>query len=142
MADRISREHRSWNMSRIRGKDTGPEKRLRSLLHRSGYRFRLYHPRLPGRPDLVFPKYHAVVFVHGCYWHRHEGCPQATTPKTHTDFWQAKFNGTVERDRRKSQELIRMGWRVITVWECELENNIQGVLRDVSHRLKEIHDGP
>ena len=129
-------------MSRIRGKDTKPEIRMRSMLHRSGYRFRLHHPKLPGRPDLVFPKYHAVVFVHGCYWHRHKGCKNATMPKSRSDFWQAKFDGTIDRDSRNSAELTKMGWRVITVWECELEKDPQSVLQNVSHKLEGMHDGP
>ncbi len=128
-------------MSHIRGKDTGPEKRLRSLLHRSGYRYRLHHPNLPGRPDIVLPKYHTAVFVHGCYWHRHEGCPRTTTPKSRTMFWQAKFDRTVERDKRKTEELLQIGWRVITVWECELEKNPDGVLQNVSRRLKDVRNG-
>ena len=137
MADRISQEHRSWNMSRIKGKNTGPEKCLRILLHRSGYRYRLHHPKLPGRPDLVLPKYNAVIFVHGCYWHRHRGCPKATMPKTRTEFWKAKFNDTIERDKRKADELKRLGWVVITVWECELDKRPEGVLRYVKGRLEE-----
>jgi DNA mismatch endonuclease (patch repair protein) len=137
MADRISRERRSWNMSRIRGRDTSPEKRLRSLLHFSGYRFRLHDPKLPGRPDIVLPKYHAVVFVHGCYWHRHSACPKATTPKSRTQFWMSKFHATVERDKRKSAELAGIGWRVITVWECDLERDPSAVLEVVTRALQE-----
>ena len=136
MADRISEQRRSWNMSRIRGKDTAPELHLRSLLHRAGYRFRLHHPTLPGRPDIVLPKYRAAVFVHGCYWHRHAGCPLAATPKTRTGFWQAKFDNTVRRDRRKARELAQLGWRVITVWECQLEKNPEEALRGVKKLLK------
>lgn len=137
MADRISKEHRSWNMSRIRGADTGPELRLRSLLHQRGYRYRLHDPKLPGKPDLVFRRYRTVVFVHGCYWHRHEGCAKATTPKSRADFWHAKFNGTVERDQRKARELAEKGWRIITVWECELEKDPHSVLREVCRKLEE-----
>lgn len=141
MADRISKERRSWNMSRIKGKDTQPEKRLRSLLHRSGFRFRLHHPGLPGQPDIVLPKYRTAVFVHGCYWHRHKGCPKATTPKSRTDFWQKKFDGTVERDRRKAEELTELGWSVITVWECELQQDPEGILSKVSTQLKGVNKG-
>jgi len=135
MADRISQEHRSWNMSRIRGKNTGPEKQLRSLLHRAGFRFRLHDAGLPGKPDLVLPRYKTVIFVHGCYWHRHPGCSRATTPKSRTDFWLAKFQGTVERDERKAKELRNQGWRVITVWECDLERTPDIVLRKVRQQL-------
>ena len=137
MADRISEQRRSWNMSRIRGKDTAPELQLRSLLHRAGYRFRLHYPTLPGRPDIVLPKYQTAVFVHGCYWHRHPGCPLAATPKTRTRFWQAKFDDTVRRDQRKAAELTQLGWRVITVWECELDRNPEEVLWEIKEQLTE-----
>ena len=137
MADRISPEHRSWNMSRIRGKDTGPELRLRSLLHRAGFRYRLHDTTLPGKPDLVLPRYRTVIFVHGCYWHRHSGCKYATTPRTRTDFWLAKFQGTVERDRRTAEALTQRGWRVITVWECELKRDPAGVVFEIRRQLEE-----
>ena len=136
MVDRISEEHRSWNMSRIRGANTKPELQLRSLLHGAGYRFRLHKPKLPGRPDVILKKYRTVIFVHGCYWHRHSNCPNATTPGTRTNFWQAKFDDTVERDKRKTAELRGYGWRVITVWECELEKDPQGVLDDIRSVLE------
>lgn len=120
MADRISETHRSWNMSRIRGRDTSPEIAVRSLLHQLGYRFRLHRRNLPGTPDIVLPKYKAVVLVHGCFWHRHEGCHYAYTPKSRIEFWQEKFRRNVERDRRQLEALRELGWKVITVWECEL----------------------
>ena len=135
MVDRISEERRSWNMSRIRGKNTSPELRLRSLLHGAGYRFRLHDKKLPGRPDIVLKKYRTVIFVHGCYWHRHPGCPNTTTPGTRTDFWQSKFDGTVERDKRKARELRAIGWRPLTVWECELEKCPQAVLDNIHREL-------
>lgn len=141
MVDTISKEHRSWVMSRIRGKDTGPEKLMRSLLHRAGYRFRLHDKKLPGRPDIVLKKYRTVVFVHGCFWHRHPGCRKTTTPSTRTEFWKTKFDKTVERDRRKAKELEAMGWRVITVWECELESAPDAVLERVHCQLKGGRDG-
>ncbi len=121
MTDRLSRERRSWNMSRISGKDTAPEKQVRSALHRAGYRFRLHSRTLPGRPDLVLPKYRTLVLVHGCFWHRHKGCRFAYTPKSRTAFWNAKFDANVERDRRTARELRRLGWKVVTVWECEAD---------------------
>jgi DNA mismatch endonuclease (patch repair protein) len=136
MADTISRERRSWNMSRIRGKDTGPELRLRSLLHRAGYRFRLHDKTLPGKPDLVLKKHKTAIFVHGCFWHRHPGCRNATSPSTRPDFWQAKFEGTVERDRRAGETLHELGWRVLTVWECELESDAAGALKRVLEQLE------
>lgn len=135
MTDRISQAHRSWNMSRIRGKDTIPEILLRKLLHRAGYRFRLHSPNLPGKPDIVLKKYKTVIFVHGCFWHRHEGCPGATLPKTHTDFWLDKFRGTVERDRRKQKEIEEAGWRVVTVWECQLKKDPESIMGFVESQL-------
>lgn len=119
MADRLTKSHRSWNMSRIRDRDTKPEKIVRSLLHRMGYRFRLHRRDLPGSPDIVLPRYHLVVFVHGCFWHRHEGCKYAYVPKSRPEFWKTKFEQNVERDRRVRRELEAEGWRVETVWECE-----------------------
>jgi DNA mismatch endonuclease (patch repair protein) len=109
-------------MGRIRGRDTGPEKRVRSLLHRLGFRFSLRRKDLPGRPDIVLPRRHAAVFVHGCFWHRHNGCRNSVLPKTRPEFWLAKLNGNVERDRRNAAALKKMGWTVLTVWECEVEN--------------------
>lgn len=117
--DNLSPERRSWNMSRIRGKDTKPELVVRSMLHRMGLRFRLHRKDLPGKPDIVLPKYRTVIFVHGCFWHRHRNCRFAYTPKTRQEFWQQKFVGTVERDKKKAKQLRRLGWRVMTVWECE-----------------------
>jgi len=106
-------------MSRIRGKDTAPEVAVRSLLHRMGYRFRLHVRNLPGTPDIVLPKYKTVVFVHGCYWHRHRGCQFAYTPKSRIDFWERKFAENVRRDRTVRRQLRRLGWRSIVVWECQ-----------------------
>lgn len=136
MADTITAERRSWNMSRIKGTDTGPERHLRSLLHGAGYRFRLHKKNLPGRPDIVLPRYRAAIFVHGCYWHRHPGCRYATTPSTRSEFWADKFAATVARDARKAGELTAAGWRVITVWECDLEKDPGGTLAGVIQQLK------
>ena len=109
-------------MSRIKGKDTAPEKIVRSILHRLGYRFRLHKTKLPGRPDVVLPKHQAIVFVHGCFWHRHKKCKDATMPKSRTEWWQVKLEGNAARDKRNQIALRRAGWRVLTVWECETEN--------------------
>ena len=133
--DTLSPEHRSWNMSRIRGGDTKPERLVRSVLHRQGYRFRLHRRDLPGRPDIVLPKHRRIVLVHGCYWHRHPGCRLAYTPKSNLEFWQAKFNETVQRDERQMRELSALGWQVTIVWECEtkqltaLAERLQGVIQ-------------
>ena len=118
--ERIVSSVRSRNMAAIRGKDTAPELAVRRILHAMGLRFRLHRKDLPGRPDIVLPKHRTVVFVHGCFWHRHEDCRYTTTPKTRQEFWQTKFAANVERDRRNRTDLQRLGWRVIVVWECEL----------------------
>ena len=123
MTDRISEEHRSWNMSKIRSKDTIPELTVRKLLHRMGYRFRLHRKDLPGNPDIVLPKYRTVVFVHGCFWHRHEGCRYAYTPKSNVDFWKAKFEANIERDNYVRSKLEAEGWTVVVVWECETRDD-------------------
>jgi DNA mismatch endonuclease (patch repair protein) len=118
--DPLSPAQRSALMARIRGKDTGPERMVRSLVHGLGYRFRLHRRDLPGTPDLVLPRLRTAIFVHGCFWHRHRHCRFATTPATRRIFWQEKFNLNLERDRRAAAALRRMGWLVITVWECQL----------------------
>ena len=120
--DKISKEHRSWNMSQIKGKDTKPEKIVRSLLHRLGFRFRIHQKNLPGKPDVVLSKYNTVIFVHGCFWHRHEGCIDATFPKTRTEFWHNKFEKTKERDLSHQEALKQLGWKIIVIWECELKS--------------------
>lgn len=122
MTDRISKEHRSWNMSRIRSKGTEPERRVRSTLHRMGYRFRLHRKELAGIPDIVLKKYRTVIFVNGCFWHRHKGCKFAYTPKSRIDFWQQKFNENIHRDREVLKDLTNLDWRVLTIWECQTEN--------------------
>jgi DNA mismatch endonuclease (patch repair protein) len=120
--DRISEERRSWNMSRIRGKDTKPELVVRSFLHRMGYRFRLHRKDLPGKPDIVLPKHNTLIFVHGCFWHRHKGCKYAYMPKSRIGFWRDKFDGTIKRDMRHQEQLNEMGWKVHVIWECEIKN--------------------
>lgn len=120
--DRLTKEKRSWNMSRIRGKDTKPEVVVRSMLHGMGYRFRIHVKGLPGCPDIVLPKYRAVIFVHGCFWHRHTGCKYAYIPKSRQDFWAKKFQKTVERHEIVTRELEEQGWKTLVVWECETAN--------------------
>lgn len=120
--DKLTPDRRSWNMSRIRGQNTGPERRVRSLLHRCGFRFSLRRKQLPGKPDIVLPRFHTVMFVHGCFWHRHTGCHNAVLPKTRADFWTRKLSGNVERDRQNTDKLERLGWKVLVVWECELDD--------------------
>jgi DNA mismatch endonuclease, patch repair protein len=120
MVDVFTKQKRSQVMSRIRGRDTVPERGVRSLLHRLGYRFSLRAATLPGRPDLVLPAYSTVIFVHGCFWHRHTGCQFAYTPKTRPEFWLSKLTGNASRDRKVRRQLRALGWSVITVWECDL----------------------
>lgn len=120
MVDTLTQPHRSWNMSRIRGKDTAPELEVRSLLHGAGYRYRLHARDLPGRPDIVVRTRKLAIFVHGCFWHQHPGCANARMPKSRTDFWQAKLSGNTERDKRNLSALRRAGWRVMIIWECQL----------------------
>lgn len=120
--DIITNEKRSWNMSRIQGKDTKPELIIRSLLHSSGYRFRLHAKKLPGVPDIVLPKYKTVIFVHGCFWHRHKGCKFTYTPKSRVEFWESKFQKNKERDRIVMNKLKKLGWKIIVIWECEISN--------------------
>lgn len=123
MTDVFSKSKRSEVMSRIKGQNTKPELVVRSLLHRMGYRFRLHKADLPGKPDIVLSRYKAVIFVHGCFWHRHKDCKFAYTPKTRTDFWLKKLEANVIRDQQVKADLEQLGWRVITVWECELRTS-------------------
>jgi len=109
-------------MSRIKGRNTGPELQVRSLVHRLGFRFSLRRTDLPGKPDIVLPRLQTVVFVHGCFWHRHRKCRNSTIPKTRREFWLRKLNSNVSRDRKNAVALRALGWHVIVVWECELEN--------------------
>src|SRR5688572_18262247 len=170
MRDRLTKERRSWNMSRIRGKNTSPEMAVRRLLHRMGYRFRL-HVRIPFppnrprprsrpssstasssshpltvsrslrhlrfiRPDIVLPKYKTVIFVHGCFWHRHRGCKNCTTPTNRREWWVAKLEGNATRDTFHRKALRKLGWRVIVVWECHTESPKK--LRYVAERFCRI----
>ena len=122
--DILTVDQRSRNMARIQGRNTKPEMRVRSLLHRLGYRFRLHRAKLPGSPDIVLPCHRAVIFVHGCFWHRHAGCRGASNPKTRPEFWGAKFEANVRRDRNAVEALEGLGWRVLVLWECESKDVI------------------
>lgn len=120
MVDTVNSQTRSRMMSGIRSKNTGPELALRSALHASGFRYRLHGKGMTGKPDIVMAKYRAVIFVHGCFWHRHAGCRFASTPGTRPEFWQAKFEANAARDKVVHADLLRAGWRVATIWECAL----------------------
>lgn len=134
--DRITKEHRSWNMSRIRGKNTAPEMLVRRFLYSQGIRYRL-HAKLPGKPDVVIRKNNRVLFINGCFWHGHANCKFAVTPKSNTNFWQSKIRGNIERDQRNRQQLEHDGWKVLTVWECELEKDRDLTLQNVLSFVKE-----
>jgi DNA mismatch endonuclease (patch repair protein) len=124
MVDNLSPRERSILMSRVRNKDTKPELRVRRLLHSLGYRYRLHPKTLPGKPDLVFPGRRKVVFVHGCFWHRHKGCKLSSTPSSSRNFWREKFIANVERDRRNIDALENEGWDVLVVWQCETNETV------------------
>lgn len=134
--DILAPEQRSLLMSRIRGKDTGPELRVRQLAHALGFRFRLHRRDLPGSPDLVFASRRKAIFVHGCYWHRHTGCRYAYSPKSNKEFWQAKFAANVARDQIATKVLRELGWQVLVIWECEtrdaeaLRSRLAGFLKN------------
>lgn len=119
--DTLSPVRRSELMSRVRSKDTKPEMRVRRMVHAMGYRYRLHHGKLPGRPDMVFPKRRKIIFVHGCFWHRHEDCRRNRTPKSRREFWDAKLEKNRLRDLENQSKLREMGWDVLVVWECETE---------------------
>ena len=131
--DIVSKTRRSEIMARIQGRDTAPEMIVRRTAHRLGFRFRLYRKDLPGRPDLVFPRYRAAVFVHGCFWHRHDSCRFAYTPGSRVRFWTEKFRQNVARDRRTEDALRSLGWQVLVIWECETRDDAV-----VGHRLKDF----
>lgn len=120
-ADRLSSEKRSWNMSRIRSANTRPELAVRSFLHQKGFRFRVHARQLPGKPDIVLPKYQTAIFVHGCFWHSHYRCSNAVFPRTRSAFWRAKILGNKKRDAKAARRLRSLGWKVLTIWECETE---------------------
>ena len=131
--DRISPEKRSWNMSRIKSKNTTPERIVRSYLHRNGFRFRLHVKELPGKPDIVLPKYKTVIEVRGCFWHRHKGCKYAYMPKTRIEFWQKKFNENICRDIVTDQMLSKAGFKVFVVWQCEIT---EAYLNDICLQIR------
>ncbi|MCI6242361.1 MAG: very short patch repair endonuclease [Agathobacter sp.] len=123
-------------MSRIKGKDTKIEVIVRQYLFSKGYRFRKNDKRYPGKPDIVLPKYKTAIFIHGCFWHRHSGCKNATVPKTRTEFWNDKFEKNVRNDRIKQEQLEQMGWKVIIIWECELEKNFLQTMEALESELQ------
>ncbi|MEO6721762.1 MAG: very short patch repair endonuclease [Ferruginibacter sp.] len=133
MADVHSKAVRSYNMSRIKGKNTKPEMLVRKFLHANGFRYRPYDKKLPGKPDIVLPKYKTVIFVHGCFWHGHAGCKKAALPKTRTIWWRDKISINKRNDFKSTLKLRSQGWQVIEIWECELS------LTSISHTFESIH---
>lgn len=129
MPDIFSPEKRSWIMSRVKNRNTSPEKLVRSLLHRLGFRFRLHHKKLPGHPDIVLPKYRKVIFVHGCFWHGHD-CPRGKRPATNREFWNEKIERNRARDRHSEAKLGELGWESLVVWQCETKD-----LEELAERL-------
>lgn len=139
MADIKTKESRSYNMSRIAGKDTKPEELVRKYLFSKGFRYRKNVRKLPGTPDLVLPKYRTVIFVNGCFWHGHEGCKYFVWPKSNAEFWRQKNETNISRDRRKEAQLRDMGWNVMIVWECELHpSKKQATLERLESQLRQI----
>ncbi|MHB8781188.1 MAG: very short patch repair endonuclease [Candidatus Geothermincolia bacterium] len=132
MSDVFDPEKRSWIMSRVRGKDTKPEKTVRSAVHRMGYRFRLHEKNLPGHPDIVLPRHRKVIFVHGCFWHGHEGCKRSKLPTSNVEFWTEKIHRTRERDQAALELLEEQGWDILTVWQCQAKEaeRLNGILDD------------
>ena len=137
MADSLTPEKRSWNMSRIKGTDTSIEIQVRKYLFSQGFRYRKNVKTLPGKPDIVLSKYRAIVFVHGCFWHRHPGCKEAYTPKTRVEFWQEKFERNVQNDALHREELTSEGWRVFVVWECEIRKHFEETMQRLVVQIKE-----
>lgn len=139
--DTVDKATRSKIMASVGQKDTGPEKLLRAALHKRGLRYRLHDRSLPGSPDLVFPRFRAVIFVHGCYWHAHS-CYRSTLPKTRRDFWSKKFKDNKERDERKVRQLLETGWRVLIVWECVLVGKIALPSSEIAEAVKNWLESP
>ena len=122
MTDKLTSEQRSYLMSRVKGKNTKPEKLVRSLLHGMGYRFRLYCKDLPGSPDIVLPRHKKVILVHGCFWHGHPGCKKAARPKSNQTYWNTKLDENIARDTRVRSDLRSLGWQVLVTWQCEIDD--------------------
>lgn len=132
MTDTLSPQERSKRMSLIRGTGSAPEMKLRRLVHRMGFRYRLHVKELPGKPDLVFPSRCAVIFMHGCFWHRHKGCKLARLPKSKLEFWKPKLEANTKRDLHNQRQLKALGWRVLVVWECEMADTerVSAIVRE------------
>jgi len=140
MTDTHSKTVRSYNMSRIRSKNTKPELAVRKYLFAHGFRYRLHDKKLPGKPDIILPKYKTVLFVHGCFWHAHENCRYAIMPKSNTDYWTGKISGNVSRDFSSSKKLLDTGWKIIVIWECNLRKlNFDFTMEQLMVQLREYN---
>lgn len=135
MADKLTPSKRSWNMSRIRGKDTKIEVKVRHYLFSQGFRYRKNVTDMPGKPDIVLPRYRTVIFIHGCYWHRHEGCRNCSTPSTNQAFWLQKFEKNVENDLKHKKQLETAGWKVLVLWECQIEKDFDSLMEKLVKEL-------
>jgi DNA mismatch endonuclease (patch repair protein) len=141
MTDIVDSETRSRMMAGIKGGNTRPELLVRKFLHSKGFRYRLHDVALPGRPDITLPRYHTVVLVHGCFWHRHTGCPLAYSPRSNEESWRAKFERNVERDKENVRDLVSLGWQVIIIWECGLRHKKQCKLEWLPQQIKSGKSG-
>lgn len=130
MADNLTKEQRHRNMQNIRAKDTSIEIKFRKALFHAGFRYIKNDKKMIGKPDIILPKYKTIIFIHGCFWHRHENCKYASSPSTNSDFWQSKFANTVKRDKIEQQKLRDAGWNIIIIWECEIKHNFQETLEN------------
>lgn len=137
MSDVHSKKVRSYNMSQIKDKDTKPEMLVRRFLHSNGFRFKLHDKNLPGKPDIVLPKYNTVIEVQGCFWHAHKNCKYFKLPETNIDFWKNKINNNINRDKAKKEKILELGWNLIVIWECELKKDkIESTLKNLFVTLK------
>ena len=134
MSEKLNPEQRSRNMAAVKNKNTAPEIIVRKTLHRLGYRFRLHRRDLPGNPDIVLPKYRAVIFVHGCFWHGHPGCSRASRPRTNAEFWNTKLDKNLRRDQEVQARLHALGWRVLVIWQCRTKDREQ-LEQQINHFL-------
>ena len=136
MADVHSKETRSYNMSQIKGRNTKPEMLVRKFLHAQGFRYKLHDKTLPGKPDIVLPKYKTVIFIHGCFWHGHNSCKYYVVPKTRTEWWLQKINGNIANDEKAVKALKKDGWKIITIWECDLKPaKVEKTLKAISKKM-------
>ena len=136
MADVHSKETRSYTMSQIKGRNTKPEMLVRKFLHAQGFRYKLHDKTLPGKPDIVLPKYKTVIFIHGCFWHGHKDCKYYIVPKTRTEWWLQKINGNIANDDKALKALKKDGWKIITIWECDLKPaKVEKTLKAISKKM-------